>query len=282
MTAATVWINGERADSLSALDRGLHYGDGLFETVACVNGRPRLLSLHLARLALGCARLRLPAPGPQRLRAGIEQAAAQADRSIVKLLVTRGVAVGRGYAAGAEQGSWLVIRYPWPEEDAALARSGVRVRTAATRLGENPALAGLKHLNRLEQVLARNEDSVIEAEEALMLSHSGRLICGTMSNVFLVDEAGGRRRLRTPDLALCGVAGVMRSVVLREAVHEGIPASECALIPADLDSAAEVFLTNVRIGIWPVRSVDGRPLAPGPLTRGLQERLAPLLEGADA
>ncbi len=282
MTAATVWINGRRAARLSALDRGLHYGDGLFETLACLKGRPRFLSLHLARLALGCARLRLSAPGPQRLRAAIEQAAAQADRSIVKLLVTRGPAVARGYAAGGEQGSWLVIRYPWPEEDPALALSGVRVRTAATRLGENPALAGLKHLNRLEQILARNEDSVIEAEETLMLSHSGKLISGTMSNVFLVHEAGGRLRLRTPDLALCGVAGVMRSVVLREAAQEGISASECALAPPDLDTAAEVFLTNARIGIWPVRSIDGRPLAPGPLTRALQGRLAPLLEAADA
>ena len=262
MTAATVWINGRRAARLSALDRGLHYGDGLFETLACLKGRPRFLSLHLARLALGCARLRLSAPGPQRLRAAIEQAAAQADRSIVKLLVTRGPAVARGYAAGGEQGSWLVIRYPWPEED--------------------PALAGLKHLNRLEQILARNEDSVIEAEETLMLSHSGKLISGTMSNVFLVHEAGGRLRLRTPDLALCGVAGVMRSVVLREAAQEGISASECALAPPDLDTAAEVFLTNARIGIWPVRSIDGRPLAPGPLTRALQGRLAPLLEAADA
>ncbi len=282
MTAAAVWINGERAESLSALDRGLHYGDGVFETIACTHGRPRLLSLHLARLALGCARLRLPAPAAQRLRAGIEQAAAQADRSIVKLLLTRGIAVGRGYGVSGEQGSWLVIRYPWPEEDPALARAGVRVRTAVTRLGENPALAGLKHLNRLEQILARNEDTAVEAEEALMLSHSGKLISGTMSNVFLVDGVGGRLRLRTPDLALCGVAGVMRRVLLREAAREGIPVSECPLTPADLDAAAEVFLTNARIGIWPVRSIDGRALAPGPLTRDLQARLVPLLEAPDA
>ena len=282
MTAAAVWINGRRAQSLSALDRGLHYGDGLFETLACVKGRPRFLALHMERLALGCARLKLPAPGAEQLAAGIGRAAAQADRSIVKLLLTRGTAVRRGYAAGGEQGSWLVIRYPWPEEDPALAHSGVRVRTAATRLGENPALAGLKHLNRLEQILARNEDSVAEAEEALMLSQSGKLISGTMTNVFLVDAAAGRLRLRTPDLASCGVAGVMRRVLLREAAREGIPAAECPLTPGDLDAAAEVFLTNSRIGIWPVRSIDGRPLAPGPLTRRLQQRLAPLLEDADA
>lgn len=277
----TVWIDGRRADSVSALDRGLHFGDGVFETIACIKGRARFLPLHLERLALGCARLKLPAPGPRQLTAGIEQAAAQADRSMVKLLVTRGRAVRRGYAAGGEQGSWLVIRYPWPEEDPALAHSGVRVRTAATRLGENPALAGLKHLNRLEQILARNEDCVAEAEEALMLSHSGKLISGTMTNVFLVDGTAERPRLRTPDLSLCGVAGIMRRVVLREAALAGLPALECPLTPGDLAAAGEVLLTNARIGIWPVRSIDGRPLAPGPVTRRLQQRLAPLLEGAD-
>ena len=277
MNAPAVWINGEAQGRLSALDRGLHFGDGLFETIACLGGRARFLGLHLERLGLGCARLRLPAPGPQRLRATIERAAGDEERCIVKVLLTRGPAVTRGYAWGGEHGTWLVIRYPWPQEDPALARSGVRVRTAATRLGENPAIAGLKHCNRLEQILARNEERAAEADEALMLSHSGRLVSGTMTNVFLVDGPPGSPRLRTPEVSLCGVAGVMRRVVIAEAAREGVPATECALSPRDLDAATEVFLTNARIGIWPVRAIDGRPLAAGALTRRLQERLAPRL-----
>ncbi len=282
MSAPLVWINGEAGGSLSPLDRGLHFGDGLFETIACLGGRPRFLGLHLKRLSLGCARLGLPAPGLERLSAAIKNAAAPLERAIVKLLVTRGPALQRGYAWGEEQGTWLVIRYPWPQEDPALARSGVRVRTAATRLGENPALAGLKHCNRLEQILARNEDRSNEADEALMLSHSGNLVSGTMTNVFLVSGPPQAPRLSTPEVAQCGVAGIMRRVVLREAVREGIPASESVLHPVDLDGASEVFLTNARIGIWPVRSIDGRALAVGPVTRRLQERLEPLLGAAGA
>lgn len=282
MSAAAVWINGETAGTLSPLDRGLHFGDGLFETIACLGGRPRFLELHLERLSLGCARLSLPTPGLERLSAAIQGAAAQAERSIIKLLVTRGPALQRGYRWGAEQGTWLVIRYPWPQEDPALARAGVRVRTAATRLGENPALAGLKHCNRLEQILARNEDRSHEADEALMLSHSGNLVSGTMTNVFLVSGPPEAPRLRTPELAQCGVAGIMRRVVLREAAREGLPVAECALAPQELDGASEVFLTNARIGIWPVRSIDGRALVVGPVTRRLQERLEPLLGAAGA
>ena len=282
MSAPVVWINGEMAGSLSPLDRGLHFGDGIFETIACLRGQPRFLELHLERLSLGCARLSLPVPELGRLGAAIRGAASQTDRSIVKLLVTRGPALQRGYVCGGEQGTWLVIRYPWPREDPALALSGARVRTAATRLGENPALAGLKHCNRLEQILARNEDRSHEADEALMLSHSGHLVSGTMTNVFLVAGPPEAPRLRTTQMTLCGVAGIMRRVVLHEAAREGIPACECALMPHDIDGASEVFLTNARIGIWPVRSIDGRALAVGPVTRRLQERLEPLLGATDA
>jgi 4-amino-4-deoxychorismate lyase len=146
------------------------------------------------------------------------------------------------------------------------------------RLGENPALAGLKHCNRLEQVLARSEPDAATAAEALMLSRSGKLVSGTMTNVFLVDGPPRSPRLRTPAIDLCGVAGVMRRVVLREAARAGIPAMECAVWPADLAAAGEVFLTNARVGIWPVGRLEERTLTPGPVTRRLQSLLQPLLE----
>src|SRR6185437_4629444 len=100
-----------------------------------------------------------------------------------------------------------------------------------------------KHCNRLEQILARSEPGAAATAEALMLSRSGRLISGTMTNVFLVDGTAQSLRLRTPAIDLCGVAGVMRRVVLREAARTGIAATECRLWPADLAAAAELFLT---------------------------------------
>ena len=197
-------------------------------------------------------------------------------RAILKVMVTAGEAVRRGYArSGHERATRITIRYPWPHEEAARLHDGAMVRTLTLRLGENPRLAGVKHCNRLEQILARAELSGdAQLDEGLLFSSSGNLVSGTMSNVFLVRESG----LLTPRIDHCGVAGVMRRVVLREARQAGIPARECELRAQDLQSAEEVFLTNALIGIRPVRRLDDRELAAGPITRHLCSVLAPLLD----
>jgi 4-amino-4-deoxychorismate lyase len=132
----------------------------------------------------------------------------------------------------------------------------------------------MKHLNRLEQVLARAEAPAADADELLLFSTSGRLACGTMSNVFLVESG----KLKTPRLDLCGVSGVMRRVVLREARRVGIAADEAVVSATDLDNASEVFVTNARIGIWPVCRIGDRSLSPGEITRRLQALIAPMLD----
>jgi 4-amino-4-deoxychorismate lyase len=279
--AAHVLVNGVRTSAVAALDRGLHFGDGLFETIACVKGRPRFLPLHLERLEFGCERLQITAPNLEATRAEVLEMARGAERAIIKVLVTAGNALARGYArSGSETATRITIRYPWPHEDPAQSQDGVPVRTLSLRLGENPRLAGLKHCNRLEQVLARAElGAAADLAEGILFSSSGTLVSGTMSNVFLVREAC----LLTPRIDQCGVAGVMRRVVLREARRVGIPARECELRAENLEAAEEVFLTNARIGIWPVRALDARALGPGPVTRHLQSVLGPLLdEPADA
>lgn len=272
-------VNGVAGGELSWLDRGLHFGDGVFETIACLHGRARFLALHLERLGLGCRTLGFPPPAQELLRHEVGRLAAAQDRAIVKLIVTRGPATVRGYAvSGQEQATRLAIRYPWPVEDPVLQQQGASVRIAAMRLGENPALAGLKHCNRLEQILARSERGAAEAAEALMLSSSGKLVSGTMTNVFLVDGPEQSPRLRTPAIDSCGVAGVMRRIVLREAARAGLMATECALWPADLAAATEIFLTNARVGVWPVGRLGERALLPGPVTQRVQRMLQPLLD----
>ncbi|MDB6107218.1 MAG: 4-amino-4-deoxychorismate lyase [Gammaproteobacteria bacterium] len=279
-TADAVLVNGVRDAALSALDRGLHFGDGLFETIACVKGRPRFLPLHLERLEFGCGRLQIAAPNLDEIAAEVAGLALDVDRAIVKVLVTAGEAIARGYArCGSETATRITIRYPWPHGTCAQLHDGVMVRTLTLRLGENPRLAGLKHCNRLEQILARTELAAEPHAEGMLFSSSGNLVSATSSNVFLVRDSC----LLTPRIDLCGVAGVMRRVVLREARRVGIPARECELRAQDLQAADEVFLTNARLGIWPVRALDARELTPGPVTRHLQSVLAPLLdEPADA
>ncbi len=258
------------------LDRGLHFGDGLFETIACRHGRPRFLPDHLERLARGCERLQIEFHSLGALREEIARLAAGTDRALLKVLVTRGPATARGYAPqGDESPSRIVLRYGWPHDDPRHAAQGVAVRMADLTLGENPRLAGLKHLNRLELVLARSELRGSPFIEALLLSSSGRLISGTMTNVFVVLGT----EIKTPRLDRCGVAGVMRRVVMRAAAEESLEVEEAVLTRADLDAAQELFLTNARIGIWPVRAVQSRVLAPGPVTRRLQQRIGPWLDG---
>ena len=270
-----VLLNGSPAQQVSPFDRAVHFGDGLFETIACRGGRPRFLSLHLERLLLGCQRLGIEPGNLDEVRAEVRSLAREVENSIVKVILTRGTALARGYGVtGREKAMRITFRYAWPPETATESQDGVRVRTAKLRLGENPALAGLKHCNRLEQILARQEWTDPGIAESLLFSSSGRLVSGTMSNVFIVEGS----RLRTPRLDLCGVAGVMRRVVLREAERAGISVQEDVLGVEDVHKASELFLTNARIGLWPLRELDGRALQPGGTTRRLQQIMTPLLE----
>ncbi|MEE9251480.1 MAG: aminodeoxychorismate lyase, partial [Alphaproteobacteria bacterium] len=190
-------------------------------------------------------------------------------RCVLKIIVTRG-AGGRGYRPPERPVPTRILsRHPWPDYALAAWREGVVARVCTTRLATQPLLAGIKHLNRLEQVMARREwdDPVIS--EGLMLDTDGFVVDGTMSNLFIV--AGGR--LATPDLSLCGVAGVMRAVVLEAAAKLEVPAEVIRITLDRVRAADEVFLTNSLIGIWPVRELDGTRYRLGGLARRLAEEV---------
>ena len=244
------WIDGTRTDEVPADDRGLAYGDGVFETLLVRAGRPRFLDAHLARLSKGCARLRIPFAALRELRGDIEAAVALAPPlAVLKIVVTRGSAVRRGYAPdGAETPRRIVSMWT----AAPLERGdGVTLARTSVRAADQPALAGIKHLNRLENVLAAGEARASGAFDALMLGGDDRLVSGAMSNVFLV-RAGV---LSTPYIDRAGVAGVMRGVVLRECGVLGLAVTQKNLMLEDLFGANEVFVTNARVGVVPVLRV---------------------------
>ncbi len=257
------WIDGQPAEALPLADRGLHYGDGLFETMALRNGHIRRLALHLERLQDGCKRLGLPDPGADTLRRELDAARRGQDQAVLKLMVTRG-AGGRGYRPPAQPSiTRILFRYPWPDYPSDWSELGIELRICRTRLGLNPALAGLKHLNRLEQVIARAEWDE-GAQEGLMLDTEGGVIEGTMTNVFASPAEG---QLVTPDLTLAGVAGVTRRHILERAREAGLAVQVRAFTLDELLESREVFVCNSIAGVWPVRRIEYRSYAVGPLTR---------------
>lgn len=240
MTTAML-INGHSASVIPADDRGLQYGDGLFETALLSQGRVRFLDDHLRRLFSGCARLGIPAPDESTLRAEIAQVTSGTERGVLKIIVTRGSG-GRGYRpSSAATGTRVVALHSLDQA----ARDDLRLRWCEIRLGRNARLAGMKHLNRLEQVLAQSEWNADEADESLMLDTEGELVCATAGNIFAVRDG----TLVTPDLRFCGVLGVMRGQVLKVAKKLRLTVSEEPLWPHDLEIASEVFITNAVRGI---------------------------------
>jgi 4-amino-4-deoxychorismate lyase len=246
------WIDGVRGETLPANDRGLHYGDGLFESISVREGVARFLEAHLARLASGCVRLGIRFSSMAELRGEIAAALALAPpRAMLKIIVTRGSAMRRGYAPQGTESARRLMSL-WPE--AALPTSvaeGVALHRATFTLADNPTLAGIKHLSRIENVMAAGEVAAAGAFEALLLDGSGNVISGAMSNVFLVRDG----QVLTPRLDRCGVAGVMRSVVLRECASLGIAAEDRRVTLDALLAADEVFITNARVGVVPVLRV---------------------------
>lgn len=266
-----ILINGQPDNRIPVTDRGLQYGDGLFETLAFRHGELEFLEAHLARLMLGCERLNIAFTDLDKLKIELVTLCAQtAEDSVIKIMLTRGSG-GRGYKAPADaEPVRIVSSHPMPEY-ADSCQSGITVRLCEQRLGINPTLAGIKHLNRLEQVLARSEWDDENIREGLMLDNKDNLVEGTMSNLFLV-RAG---QLLTPPIIDNGIAGIMRAEVMNLAKQLDIPVIETELRLDDLGTADEIFLTNSIIQIWPVIALSepGQQWPHGPMTRRLQTAL---------
>ncbi len=266
-TQTTALVDGRPADSLDLADRGLNYGDGLFETIAVRDGRPELLEAHLSRLFQGCARLGIEPPAEDVLRAEALALCEGVPRAVLKILVTRGSG-GRGYAPGSAAPRRILRRLPWPEEGV-LPPDGIAMRVCRQRLASNPALAGIKHLNRLEQVLARAEWDDPGIAEGLMLSLDGRIIEGVSSNVFFERQG----TLVTPDIRDCGVAGVMRAEILRLADALGIPCEVRDLALEELPGFESCFVCNSLTALRPVGRIGRQAFESTPLIRGLAAAL---------
>ncbi len=251
-------VNGELKSFVDLFDRGFMYGDGLFETVRVVNGKAALWGYHCKRLDKGCKQLKIKTDPDlyRRLWSGLERVVSESGRAfevcVVKLMITRG-AGGRGYQPAQQcMPSEIIICYPAPVYPITHASEGILASTCLHRLSENPILAGIKHLNRLDQVLASTElsDSV---SEGIMLDQKGRMIEGTKSNILLFKG----NKIVSPVTTLCGVDGVARSFIFDNLSTLGVQGRFENIEPAQLAEFDGMAIVNSVLGVWPVRVLDG-------------------------
>ncbi len=267
--AETVLINGEFNDKLSCLDRGLHYGDGVFETIAVFQQKLLCWDDHLERLRKGCNCLGIPVPDESILFEESNTLITNIDRGVLKLIITRGQG-GRGYGVPDKTDpTRIVALYPWPNHPDSNTEQGINVRYCQFRYSQNPSLAGIKHLNRLEQVLARSEWNDKNIQEGLVMDIDNNIIEGTMSNVFYVKE----KSLFTPALEQCGIEGIIRKIILDICPELKIPTHIKNISPEELFNADEVFVCNSVIGIWPVKKLKEKKYLKREITEKLTRAL---------
>jgi 4-amino-4-deoxychorismate lyase len=264
-----ILVDGVARSEVPASDRGLAYGDGVFRTLLARRGLPVQWERHYAKLARDAAALGLRAPAADLLEGEVREVCRGEDSCAVKIILTRG-AGARGYAySGAEKPTRVVSSGPLPQSLEAQRGEGIRVRLCSLKLAQQPALAGVKHLNRLENVLGRAEWNDVQIGEGILCDAQGHVIGGTMTNLFIgVDGA-----LATPGLDRCGVAGVTRERIMECAERHRVSCTVTTLSWSDVLGADEVFLVNSLAGVLPVRDLDGEERAPGPLARAAQRWL---------
>ena len=265
--------HGIRIDSVPVDDRALQYSDGVFETIAVRDGSPRFWELHVSRLTRACEAVGLAMPAPNILLRDLENALARTSVNTgfctAKIVVSCG-GHERGYRR--PPGVLCQVRigiFPDAPLTGAWYTGGVKVRLCSTLAACQPQLAGVKSLNRLEQVLARAEWSDPGVFEGLMCDDDGNLVCGTRTNFYVVRE----NRIETPKLDRCGVAGIMRRRIMDLLGANDVHVAELAIGTEEFASFDEVFLSNSQIGVVPVRQCGKHRWTVGEATRTVMAML---------
>lgn len=258
-------INGQDIATLAISDRSIHYGDGLFETIALKHGVMSFWSDHYQRLISNCERLKILKPSEALLLDEINIVKQTKEQAVIKIILTRGNGE-RGYPIPETIKSKRIVQcYPYPQYPESYYKEGIRTRFCTTPVCENTALAGIKHLNRLDNVMASSEWNEEVIAEGFMCNAKLEVIQGTKSNLFCVRE----NILYTPDLTKSGILGIMRAHVLHWAGQQQWPIKIAPISRDALLSSDEIFICNSIFGIWPVNELEGHVFSVGPYTRKL-------------
>lgn len=243
-----ILVNGEETDSIPVTDRGLQFGDGVFETIRIHQGKAVWWQQHIDRLLDGCRRLHFSGlPDVMTLQKEVNELLAGCKTGAIKIIITRGNSNG-GYAAAEDSIPNRVMVFTPGLRHQSMAEQGIVLGVCEQPISGSQSLSGVKHLNRLEQVLARLECQKNNWDEGLMLDDRHRVIEGCMSNLFIWQKD----RLFTPLLKHTGIKGICRERIILLAEENGLKVEQCELDLGDLQHSDGLFVSNSLIGIWPV------------------------------
>ncbi|AQS36556.1 aminodeoxychorismate lyase apoprotein [Shewanella psychrophila] len=249
---AKVWVNGEFYGHIAPLDRGLAYGDGLFATMRIVQGKIAFLSAHLERLTQGAKRLGFSWSPSLNLVTQLKHLAKTEVTGCLKLLLSRGTG-GRGYAAPETCVITEVISlHAIPSHYSIWQQTGISLTCSPIKLSQQPRLAGIKHLNRLEQVLIKSETLLVGYEDWLVIDGLDNIVESSMANLFFVAD----KHVVTPSISHSGVAGVMREQVIYALIEAGYDVEARPIAYSHLCRYQHVFMTNSLVGILDINNVD--------------------------
>lgn len=261
-------VNGVLVDQISIQDRGLQYGDGVFETLPVYKGKVLWFDQHYQRLQQGCAALNMIAPEKEQLFTEIEQLISHQQPAVIKIIVTRGESA-RGYNTDSKiSPTRIIVCSEWQNNSELKVKKGIQLKLCRTIVSRHPVLGSVKHLNRLENVLARQEWQDDEYDEGLMCDEFGNVVDGIMSNIFISKKG----QLYTPVIKHSGVKGIMRNWILEQ--NKSWDVAEIDRLTVEMvEQADEILMTNSLIGIWPVRKFNNIEYTVGPVFRKLYEKL---------
>jgi len=247
-------VNGEISQNLNILDRGFSYGDGIFTTAKILNGEVECLDLHLLRLKEGVERIYLKGVDFDAIRQSMIECVKSFELAVLKVVISAG-AGGRGYSrVGCETPTIVITVHPFPTQYKQWSIDGIKLGIAQSQLGLSTALSGLKHLNRLEQVLVRKELDESDFDDLLVTNINNEIIEASAANVFWFES--GSQSLFTSDLSFSGVNGIARQRVIKSFNDIKIVSKKLD----EIDNISAMFLCNSVMGIVPVRKLGERNL----------------------
>lgn len=247
-----ILINGQFDANLPVMDRGLAYGDGVYRTFVVRQGTPLLWAMQYQKLLHDAQQLNLNICPAEKLLHEIQLLSADSVQCVIKVIITRGEG-GRGYAIPANcMENRILILSEYPQYAEHILEHGAKIFLCELRLSHQPKLAGIKHLNRLENVLARSECKLIEFQDGLLLDQNDNVVECTSGNIF----ARFGNQLITPKLHDCGVAGVVRDLIIQQSHQWSLETQESMLTLSQLEQADEVFMTNSVIGAMNISQLN--------------------------